>query len=191
MLEMDRSPCTPPTPAGSKPTLTFTDSLGASVTFVPPVALNPLPVADTAEMATFAVPTFVMVSISPVGVPTVTLPKLKLIELAVSWDDAGALAMPVPDKLRASDEFEASLEINSLPCALPVVVGPKFTVIVMVWFGVSVTFDPPLALNPLPVVEAPEMTTFAVPLLVRVTDSADNVPTVTFPNETVVELAVS
>ena len=88
----------------------------------------------------------------------------------MSWDDAGVFAMPVPDKLRASGEFEASLVIDSLPCALPVVVGSKFTVIVTVWFGVSVTFDPPLALNPLPVVDAAEMTTFAVPLSVKVTD---------------------
>ena len=61
----------PPTPVGSKLTVTFTDLLGASVTFVPPLALNPLPVADTAEMVTFAVPTLVRVTISPVGVPTV------------------------------------------------------------------------------------------------------------------------
>jgi hypothetical protein len=67
-----------------------------------------------------------------VGVPTATLPKLKLVELAVSWDAAAAFAIPVPDKLRASGEFEASLVIDSLPCALPVVVGSKFTVIVTV-----------------------------------------------------------
>src|ERR1022692_3405279 len=129
---MDRLPCAPPTPFGSKLTVTFTDLLGARITFVPPLALNPLPAADTAEMVTFAVPILVRVTISPVGVPTATLPKLKLVELALSWDDAAAFAMPVPDKLRASGEFEALLEMDSLPCVFPVVVGSKFTAIVTV-----------------------------------------------------------
>jgi hypothetical protein len=71
------------------------------------------------------------------------------------------------------------------------VVGLKFTVIVTVWFGVSVTFVPPFALNPPPVVEVPEIITFAVPSSLSVTVCVAGVPIVTFPNETVVEVAVS
>jgi hypothetical protein len=41
-------------------------------------------VADTLEMATFALPVFVSVTICDVEVPTVTFPKTTLVELAES-----------------------------------------------------------------------------------------------------------
>src|SRR5579862_7419186 len=69
--------------------------------------------------------------------------------------------------------------------------GSNFTVIVAVPLGVSVTFVPPLALNPLPWVETPEIVTFAVPESVNTTDCETVVATVTLPNPTDVLLGVS
>jgi hypothetical protein len=81
------------------------------------------------------------------------------------------------------------LDIESFPVTPPTPVGPKFTETVTDWLGVRVTFDPPLALNPLPVAETVEILTLALPVSVRVTSCAVDVPTVTFPKFTLVELA--
>jgi hypothetical protein len=58
--------------------------LGVKITFDAPLALNPLPVADTLEMLTFALPVSVSVTSCEVDVPTVTFPKFTLVELAES-----------------------------------------------------------------------------------------------------------
>jgi hypothetical protein len=57
--------------------------------------------------------------------------------------------------------------------------------------GVRIAFDAPLALNPLPVADTLEMVTFALPVSVSVTSCDVEVPTVTFPKSTLVELADS
>ncbi len=58
------------------------------MTFDPPLALNPLPEVDTAEIVTLAVPTSVRVTGCATLFPTGEFPKLTLDELGVSWDDA-------------------------------------------------------------------------------------------------------
>ena len=83
------------------------------------------------------------------------------------------------------------LDTERVPCSPPADGGSKFTEIVTDWFGVKMTFDPPLALNPLPVAATVEMLTFALPVFVNVTSCAVDAPTVTFPKFTLVELAVS
>jgi len=57
------------------------------VTFKPPLALNPLPVADTLEMVTFAVPTSIRVTDCTVEFPTVKFPKFTVVELGESCED--------------------------------------------------------------------------------------------------------
>jgi len=54
------------------------------VTSDPPLALNPIPVADTVEILTFDLPVSVNVTSCAVDVFTGTLPKLMLFELATS-----------------------------------------------------------------------------------------------------------
>ena len=81
------------------------------------------------------------------------------------------------------------LDMESWPVTPPAVVGLKFTETVTDWFGVKITFEAPLALNPLPVAETLEMVTFALPVSVSVISCAVDVPTVTFPKFMLVELA--
>jgi hypothetical protein len=50
----------------------------------PPLSLNPVPVAYTFVILRFAPPLFVRVTSCVVDVPTVTFPKLTLVELIVS-----------------------------------------------------------------------------------------------------------
>jgi hypothetical protein len=100
-------------------------------------------------------------------------------------------ATPVPVNAMLSVAFDALLEIVILPCAAAADTGSKLTEIVAEPFGFSVTFVPPLALNPLPFVETPEIVTFAVPESVTTTDCVTSVPTVMLPNPTDVGFAVS
>src|SRR5580658_9846246 len=58
-------------------------------------------------------------------------------------------------------------------------------------FGINTALASPLALNPAPVVEMPEMVTLAVPESVNTTDCVARVPTGTLPTPTAVALAVS
>lgn len=128
-LEIERFPCAAPGPDGSKVTFTVADCFGTNVTFNPPFALNPLPVVATAEIVMLAVPTSTKVTNWELEVPTVKLPKFKLVELAVSWEDSEFFGIPAPDNERFNDEFEASLDTDSVPFALPVAFGLKFTLI--------------------------------------------------------------
>jgi hypothetical protein len=78
--------------------------------------------------------------------------------------------------------------MERLPVAPPLACGSKFTETVTDWLGVRVMLDPPLALNPFPVAFTLVMVTFAVPESVSVTSCAVDVPRVTFPKLTPVEL---
>ena len=57
--------------------------------------------------------------------------------------------------------------------------------------GFRFPFALPFALNPVPVTLTVEIDTFAVPASVSVIDLVTGLPTVTFPNATLVALAVS
>ena len=94
---------------------------------------------------------------------------------------AGCCAAPVPDKAICRVEFDAVLTTESEPVAFPVAVGPKFTETVTDWYGARVTLDPPLAVKPFPEAATEEITTFAVPLLVRVRSWAVELPVATLP----------
>ena len=73
------------------------------------------------------------------------------------------------------------LTTESVPVEFPVAVGPKFTETVTDWYGARVTLAPPLSVNPFPEAATEEITTFAVPLLVKVTSWAVEVPVATLP----------
>ena len=96
--------------------------------------MNPVPAILLPEMETGAVP--VLESVTVVGallLPTATLPKLMLAGLALS-----APCVPVPLSAIVRGEPGAVLVTDTLPTALPVVVGAKVTVKEVVWPGLSV-----------------------------------------------------
>ena len=66
-------------------------------------------------------PEFVTVTGTVLFVPTVTLPKLALLGLAVNDPDD----MPVPERAMLSGELDASETMLTAPLAAPVLVGAK------------------------------------------------------------------
>ena len=83
------------------------------------------------------------------------------------------------------------LTTESIPVAFPVAVGPKFTETVTDWYGARVTLDPPLSVNPFPEAATEEITRLALPVLVKVTSWAVEVPVATLPKLMAVLLAAS
>ena len=101
-------------------------------------------------------------------------------------------AKPVPDKATTAGEFVALLDTDTLPLALPAVVGANVTSSVAVWLGVSVVpAFTPLALNPVPEGVTLEIVTLEFPLLVKVTLNVLLLPSFTFPKLKLVALAPS
>ena len=97
--------------------------------------------------------------------PTVTFPKLRLLGLAPSRS-----VTPVPESETLAGEFVALLLKGMLPLALPVVVGAKVALKVVVWPAVRVRGRVrPLMLKPVPVTAACDTVTLPVPVFVRVT----------------------
>ena len=95
LLAMASPPVTDPAAFGSNVTVTVVDWFGARVTPDPPLAVKPLPEADTLEISRFALPVFWRITGNDEGVPTVMLPKVRW---AVFAEICGADATPVPDK---------------------------------------------------------------------------------------------
>jgi hypothetical protein len=85
----------------------------------------------------------------------------------------------------------ALLEMDNVPLTAPLAVGLNVTETVAVPLGVR--FAPPaiFVLNPEPVAPTVEIDTFAVPVSVSVIDLVTGLPTVTFPNATLVALGES
>jgi len=99
--------------------------------------------------------------------------------------------MPVPVKLTVAGELVALLDMETLPFALPAVVGANVTFSVAVWLGVSVVPAlTPLAMNPVPVTVTLEIVTFELPVLVTGTDCELLWLTVTLPKLRLVGLAL-
>jgi len=114
-----------------------------------PLRLNPVPVAATWEIVTLAPPVFVTVSDSDWLLPTVTLPKFRLVGL----DPAVPTATPVPASGTESVEFEPVEVTVTVPLALPEAAGTNLTVKVVLCPEVSVTgVVIPVELNPVPLV---------------------------------------
>ena len=95
-----------------------------------------------------------------------TLPKLRLVGFAVNVPGETA----VPDNGTVKVGFEAFEVIVTVPLGLPVVWGAKVTVNVLVCEAPSVTGTVmPLSWNPVPLIEACEITTLVPPVFVSVT----------------------
>ena len=86
----------------------------------------------------------------------------------------------------------ASLDTDTLPLALPAVVGSKVTFSVAVWLGAStVPAFTPVAPNPVPVGVTLAIVTFEFPLLVNVTLKVLLLPSCTLPKLKLVGLTPS
>jgi len=100
-------------------------------------------------------------------------------------------ATAVPDNPTVRLAFVALLATVREPVAFPAAAGLKVTDTVTEPFGVRVTFDPPLTVNPLPLADTLLIATLAVPESVSVTVCTAEFPTVRLPKLTFVELACS
>jgi len=117
-------------------------------------------------MVTLEPPELVRVSDNVWLLPTCTLPKLRLVAVAVS--DPGVT--PVPDSGRPNVGFDALLVIVTAPVALPVALGAKFAVKVVVWPAFKVVGFNPLMLKPVPDATPCEIAIALAPEFVSVTD---------------------
>jgi hypothetical protein len=98
---------------------------GGTVVFaLTPLALKPGPVAITLLMIAFALPVFVKTTPSELVPPTSTLPKSRIVVLAVS---PGTEAMALPLVEIASGELGASLISEIAPVTFPAEVGANTT----------------------------------------------------------------
>jgi hypothetical protein len=170
-----------PVDVGLNCTCSVNDCVGANVTGKAPTTAKLVPVSVVELTVTGAVPVEVNVSDCAVEVFTVTLPKLRLPVLTVSWGLGAAILTP----LRATSvvlPVDESLLIVNVPVALPIVVGLNCTCNVKDWVGESVTGRlPPVSAKPDPEMEAEFTMTGAVPVEVNVSDCAVEVFTVTLP----------
>lgn len=100
--------------------------------------------------------------------PTVTLPKLRL----VGFDPSVPGVTPAADKGMVRVGFDAVEVTVRLPLALPADCGVKVTVKVVLCPGVSVTGAViPARLNPVPLTPICETVTLEAPVLVNVSES--------------------
>ena len=161
---------------------------GLSVTgTVRPLRLNPLPLAEAAEIVRLVPPEFVSVPESDFEPPTTTLPKLKLVgfEVTCPW------VTPVPERGTESVGLPALELIVSVPVAAPALAGANLTLNVVDCPPARVVGnDGPVKLNPLPEADALEMVTLAPPVFETLTAVVWLFPTVTFPKFTLLGLAV-
>jgi hypothetical protein len=119
--------------------------------------------------------------------PTVTVPKLRLVELTAK-DPTDA---PVPDSGIARLGFDAFEVRTMLPLAAPEEVGVKLALKLALWPAFKLNGRLiPFTLNPLPLAVAAEIVTAVPPLFVTVSDKLWLLPTVTVPKLRLAALAV-
>jgi hypothetical protein len=98
-------------------------------------ALKPVPVVATLEIFTVAFPVFVIVILSEDELPVLTLPKLRLVGLT---EMVFVAAAPVPLSAIANGDPGALLLRLSVPVTLPLAVGAKTTLKLLVFPAVIV-----------------------------------------------------
>lgn len=134
---------------------------------VKPLAENPAPDADAAEIVNVAVPVLLNVTACEPVVPTATFPKPTVGGLTLN---CGCGVAPVPLSAITRDGSEAVLVTVTLPLAVPVVVGAKVTVSDADCPPASVAgVETPLTLNTVPVTAICEIEMFEVPVFFSVT----------------------
>lgn len=113
-------------------------------------------------------------------VPTVTLPKLRLLGFGVSCPGpvVPETVTPVPETATLIVEFEALLPSDRVAFAVPATVGIKLTLKTALWPGPKLNGrDGPVRLNPDPVSVACRRLRLLLPMLVAVTESVPLAPT--------------
>ena len=122
---------------------------GVSVVPAPPLSLKPGPEAVTDEMVTLALPVLVSVTFSVLLLPSFTLLKLRLPELALNWRVA---ACPVPLNEIVRGEFGELLTSEIDPVTLPLFVGENtaLNVVLPPLLIVIGSDGNPLTLKPVP-----------------------------------------
>jgi hypothetical protein len=155
-----------------------------------PLTLKPVPAAVTAVICSAAPPVFVSVMFCDALLPTATLPKLRLVGVAVKFPVGAAVAVPVNPIVIG--EPVASLATRMLPVGFPTAVGANFTLITAFCEGLSVTGAvSPLVLNPLPATLTLDICTATVPELVSVIFCDELLPTATLAKFRLVGFAVN
>lgn len=175
---------------GSKFTVYVSDWPGLRTTAVEePLRLNPVPATATLEMLALLFPVFFTITCLALDDPTVALPKLTLVGLAVSCTTA---VSPVPVKLIGIEESVALLVTVIFPDTLLAAVGLNAAVKFAVFPGANVsgTVSPETL-----TVETDgarlETVTVAVPEFANRIVWLDSVPSTTFPKAIDEGVAVS
>jgi hypothetical protein len=151
-----------------------------------PLAVK-LEVALTAEIVTLAPPEFVRVSARVCALPTCTLPKTRLLGVAVSWP----AVTPVPDSAAVRAGLDALDVMVMLPLTVPDDVGENATLKLALWPALKVSGRlRPLAVK-LDVALTAEIVTLAPPEFVRVSARVCALPTCTLPKTRLLGVAVS
>ena len=182
-------PLAEPALVGEKVTVNVTLWFEVSVVgSVNPLTENAAPVTLAWDRVAGDPPVFVNVSDLPLLLPTWTLPKERVVGFAAIV--AGVTPVPVSGILRLGfDPLEVML---MLPLAAPLAVGANSTVNVVLCPAFNVTGRvKPLRLNPLPLAVAAEMVRAVPPVLVKVSDLLELVPTCTLPKARLAGFAVS
>src|SRR5450755_2860291 len=148
--------------------------------------LKPVPLALAAEIVRLVPPVLVSVSDRLELLPTVTLPNARLVGLGVSVP----CVTPVPES--GMLKLEAVDVMLTFPLTAPPVVGANVTVNEVLCPAFNVTGRvSPLKLSPVPLALAAEIVKLLPPVLVRVSLSDFEVPTVTLPNARLLGFGVS
>ena len=130
-------------------------------------------------MLTLELPVLVTVTVCGLLLPTNTLPKLKLVGLAVSWNVA---ATPVPLSGIAVGELGALLTSDTEPVTLPAAVGVNAALNVALAPAAIVCGTlRPVMLKPVPVTVACEIVALAVPVFFKVIVCEALFPVMTLP----------
>ncbi len=168
-----------PAVTGAKVTLKVALCPAVSVAGVEiPLTEKPVPLLATFEIVTVEPPVLVTVSDRTLLLPSLTLPKLKLVGFAPS----APAATPVPDNGTDREGFEPFEVMVTLPLALPAVTGAKVTLKVALCPEVSVVgVEIPLTEKPVPLLATFEMVRVEPPVLVTVSDNTCLLPSVTLP----------
>jgi hypothetical protein len=153
--------------------------------------VKPVPVIAAEFTVTADVPVEVRINVSVFAVFTVSLPKLRLDVLTVSWELFAAVPVPLRATVAVPPVVELLL-MARLPVAVPAVAGMNCTCSVNDWFGLSVAGSvPPTMVKPAPVSAAEFTVTADVPVEVRINIIDFAVFTVSLPKLRLDVLTVS
>src|SRR5208282_3167953 len=182
-------PLAAPLAVGANTTLNVVLCPAVSVTgSVSPFKLNPVPLADAAEIVRLDPPVLLSVSLSDFELPSCTLPNARLVGFAVSVP----CVTPVPESAMLKLESDPLDVIVTLPLAAPLAVGANTTLNVVLCPAVSVKGNvSPLKLNPVPLADAAEIVRLDPPVLLSVSLNDFELPSCTLPNARLVGFAVS